>query len=118
VDSHPVSVAGAASLLHHYVVLRADLPVGAKVAQCVHAAGNSAVLLGRPLPPDTHAVVLSVPDEQTLLGLAGRLGVEDIPHVLITEPAAPFNNQATALGIVPINRERVRRLLSKFPLLR
>lgn len=70
------------------------------------------------LPEDTHAVVLTVEGEEELLRVSTMLNDESIPHRLIREPDAPFNGAATALGILPLPRERVRRLLAKYPLLR
>jgi len=74
-------------------------------------------MVGAPLPEDTHAVALTVPDEAALRALSDRLAFEGIEHRLICEP--DLNGQATALGVCPQPREkRLRRLLSRFPLLR
>ncbi len=103
------------SPFYHYIVVRRDLPPGVVAAQVVHAAGESAAGLP-PLPENTHAVVLAVPDEDRLLWLAHRLTRAGIAHKLIREPDAPYNGAATALGIPPQPRENLRRLLSSLPL--
>ena len=94
--------------------MRTDLPLGNQFAQCVHAAGETSP--GPTLPDDTHAVVLAARNEEELLRYAYRLETEGIPHKLIREP--DMANAATAIGVFPITRERVRRLLAKLPLLR
>ena len=96
----------------HYCIVRDDLPIGAKAAQLVHAAGYSA----HDPPEGTYAVVLAVPHERALLRLHQQLEFSSIPHVLIREP--DMDDQATAIGVVPCPRDQVRRLLSRLPLLR
>jgi hypothetical protein len=85
------------------------------LAQTVHAAGES---VAGPVPPGTHAVVLAAKDEAELHCLSTRLSAADVPHVLITEPDPPFNGQATALGIQPMERERLRPFLRSYSLLK
>lgn len=100
----------------HYVVVRADLPLGFLAAQVVHAAGESSP--GK-LPEGTNAVVLAVPDEAALRQLAARLTAAGAEHVLICEPDAPWSGAATAIGLAPVaDRARLRALLSSLPLLR
>jgi hypothetical protein len=101
--------------LTHYVIVRTDLPLGLLAAQIVHAAGESA---HRPLPPDTHAVVLAVPDEVSLRTVATRLSAAGIEHHLVCEPDAPWYGQAMAIGVCPRDRGAVRRCVSDLPLLR
>lgn len=109
----------------HYVVIRRDLPFGAQVAQVVHAAGESAALLGSLLPDGTHAVALWIETETALRSLADRLTAEGIQHILIEEcecgppSTASFAGQATAIGIKPLpmsERSRLRKVLSSLPL--
>jgi peptidyl-tRNA hydrolase len=59
------------------------------------------------LPDDTIAVVLSVRDESRLHVAARRLDREGIPYVLIRE--ADMGDAATAIGVMPLPRERVGR---------
>lgn len=63
-------------------------------------------------------MILEAKDEQHLLEIAAKLEAHGILFSLIREPDAPFLNQATALGILPGPRERLRKLLSNLPLLR
>lgn len=102
--------------------MRSDLPVGVKLAQTVHAAGESAGEWTRnnsqALPPNTHAVVLAAPSLLALEQLEGKLKSRDVPHRAIREPDAPWNGQLMAIGLQPAQRELVRRLVSNFPLVR
>ena len=107
--------------MHHYCLVRADIPIGDQFAQLLHAAGRSVQYqLGE--DDNTHAVALHAPDEEALLRLSYTLDRESprpIPHVLIREPDAPYNGSVTAIGICPqIRDQRLRKLLSKFPLIR
>lgn len=99
----------------HYVITRTDLPLGFMAAQIVHAAGETA---GGPIPPETNAIVLAVPDEASLRAIAERLTAKGLPHHLVSEPDAPWNGQATAIGIPVGARNYLRPYLSDLPLLR
>jgi hypothetical protein len=101
--------------LHHYVVTRADLPRGIQAANLVHAAGESSP---GGLPNGTHAVVLVVPDESALRAVSYRLELAGVRFVPIVEDDHPFEGQLMALGIVPAQKEEVRRFVSSLPLLR
>lgn len=68
------------------------------------------------LPENTHAVALTACNEEELLKLSDRLSREAIPHKIIREP--DLNNEATAIGVHPAPREKLRRLFAKLPLLR
>lgn len=57
-----------------YVLVRADLPPGLQVAQAVHASVEYALRLPSMARSTPNVVVLNVPDESTLLGLAGPAG--------------------------------------------
>lgn len=81
----------------HYVIVRDDLPLGVLTAMVVHAAGitgGEGTLLA-------HAVVLSVPDEATLLEFAQSYMRIDTPMHLVREPDAPWCGAAMAIGIPP-----------------
>lgn len=95
--------------------MRADMPTGAQFAQLLHAAGESSP--GN-LPEGTYAIALAVRGERELLEAAMALERHGIPHKLIREPDPPFNGAATAIGVVPCPREKVRRLLARYTLLR
>jgi len=103
-------------VLYHYAIVRTDLPRGTLAAQLVHAAGESCE--GLHLPSDTHAVVLGVPDERELLVLEKRLIEAQIPHRAIREPDPPWNGQLMAIGLVPGPREKFKKYLSRYPLLK
>lgn len=99
--------------LTHYCVVRADIPFGAQAAQLIHAAGYS---VSEPVPPDSYAIALHVPDESELRALAGRLEAAQIEHRLIVESDAPYAGQAMALGIKPMDRKSLKPLLSSYAL--
>lgn len=99
----------------HYVLVRADLPVGIQAANIIHAAGRSAAGLHC---DGTYAVALHVPDEVELRALAYRLAHAGIPRHLIVESDEPYSGQAMALGIEPCDRAEVKRFLSKYPLIK
>lgn len=79
-----------------------------------------------PIPEGTHAVVLSVPNEEWLLGIAERLHRAGIDYKLIIEPDLPTdenspldNGQGTAIGICPsYDRKKISKILGRLPLLR
>jgi len=101
-------------VLHHYVIVRADLPLGVLGAQIVHAAGESSDRV----PSGTHAVCLSVPDEEALVRIEERLDRYDVPHVAIREPDAPYHGALMTIGIPPMVRTtNLRRAVSRLPLL-
>lgn len=96
--------------------MRDDLPRGVLAAQIVHASGES---VRTPVDPGTHAVVLSVPDEATLVLVAECLALYQIDHVLIREPDEPWRGAAMAIGLAPVSdRRTVRRVLGQLSLLR
>lgn len=85
------------------------------MAQVVHAAGESA----SPMPPSgTHAVVLGVPDERSLLRVADKLARRGIAFNLICESDPPWRNAAMAIGLPPTrDRRAINRVLGRLPLL-
>ncbi|HEU5118664.1 MAG TPA: hypothetical protein VFT74_18870 [Isosphaeraceae bacterium] len=101
--------------LHHYVIVREDLPTGVQFAQTIHAAGESCE---GPLPSGTYAYALGARDEQHLLDIAQRLWDAEIPHTVINEPDEPYLGDAMAIGIWPTaDKDRIRRVTSDLPLL-
>lgn len=84
----------------------------------VHAAGESSAIRLAHLPEDTHAIVLSVPDEPALAALAERLAKHGVAHMTIREPDAPWNGALMSIGLVPARREDLKRHLSSLPLLK
>lgn len=104
--------------LRHYIIVRADLPVGLQIAQTVHAAGESAT----PKPePGTHAVALHARDEAHLREIAARLTAAGIGHHLVEEcdDDDDYPGQLMSIGLHPTTeRERVAKVLSSLPLAR
>ena len=86
------------------------------LAQVVHASGESAQ--SALVPPDTHAVVLSVPDEAALLAVEQKLLTHGVELFAIREPDVPYLGQLMTIGIRPQPREQLRRLLANLPLYR
>ena len=69
--------------------------------------------------PVIHAVALAAKDEAELLKLDAILHEKEISHRTIREPDPPWFGQAMAIGIEPVrDRSALRRLLSRFPLIR
>lgn len=103
--------------LYHYVIVRADLPFGCKVAQTIHAAGESTP--GR-VPTGCFAVALAARDEMHLRALSEAFHLADIPHVLVEEPIeGQERGEAMAIGIEPTtDRSPIMRLTSSLPLVR
>lgn len=96
---------------YHYVICRADLPLGTLCAQIIHAAGESG-----PARPGTHAIALSVPNEAALELVEERLRTAKIHHAAIREPDPPWLGAIMCIGIPPTHasdpslRSIIRRL--------
>lgn len=90
------------------------MPAGVALAQVVHAAGESAQQML--IPPNTHAVVLAVPDEQSLLAVEAKLIRKGIEFSAIREPDEPWNGQLMTIGIKPQERKKIRKILANLPL--
>jgi peptidyl-tRNA hydrolase len=98
------------------VVVRDDLPRGFLAAQVVHAAGESSP---GDLPHGTYAIVLAAASEAHLRHLAVELEQAGVPHTLITEPDAPWNGAATAIGLQPTqDRKLIASILGRLPTLK
>jgi hypothetical protein len=100
------------------VIVRDDAPTGVQCAMIVHAAGQSAQLPGAisaESPTVAVALLASLPE---LLALQRVLVAEDLPHVLVREPDEPWRDAPMAIGVVPMPRVRVRRLLAHLRLVR
>jgi hypothetical protein len=82
----------------------------------VHAAGESAP---GDLASGTHAVVLSVPNEDPLRSVQFNLRKREIPHIAIEEPDPPWNGQLMAIGLIPTtDKKKISRALGRLPLLK
>jgi hypothetical protein len=99
----------------HYCITRADIPHGLQAAQLIHAAGESSP--GN-LPPHTYAIALVAKNEADLNDISFQLFKAGIKHKRIVESDEPWNNQLMAIGIPPMPRSKLKKLLSKYPLLR
>lgn len=97
------------------MVVRRDLPRGIQAANIVHSAGESSP--GN-LHSGTHAICLTVPNEEELRKVADKLGEAGVPFVSIIEVDAPFTDQLMAIGCVPAGKEALKRCLSALPLLK
>lgn len=97
------------------MIVREDLPKGLQAAQIVHAAGESSPGC---LPEGTYAVVLAVPDEDTLMAVAARLLRERVPFTPVFEPDLPYKGALMAIGVRPARKEALKRHLSSLPLLK
>lgn len=115
----PVSVAVVRKPLHHYVIVRDDLPLGVLGSMIIHAAGESAAAWAhvnqRKLPADTHAVLLEVSNEAELLEFHKNLVqagyLRGVDQFLIDENSGPYAGQFMAIGILPrIRNKRFRSL--------
>lgn len=109
--------------LTHYCIVRRDLPFGVICAQLTHAAGESFYRLpqfstGSQYSTHTIAVVLGARNETKLLKLEDWLKEDDVPHVAIREPDAPWYNQLMAIGLVPAQRETVQKYVKYFQTIR
>lgn len=92
--------------------------MGVLAAMIVHAAGESAQLCGASAAgPPTHAVALTA-SEAELCALARELERGGVPFVFVREPDEPWRGAPMAIGVAPMPRGRVRRLLAHLPLVR
>jgi hypothetical protein len=82
----------------------------------VHAAGYSSPIGG--VPEETHAVVLTARGEAALRAVAARLTLAQAAFVEVREPDAPWCGALMAIGLVPKQKEDLRRLVSSLPLLK
>ena len=70
------------------------------------------------LPSGTFAVALHARDEAHLKELSEKLFASGIKHKRIIESDRPYENQLMAIGIVPMERSKVKALLSSLPLVK
>lgn len=100
-----------------YIAVRADLPPGLQAAQAVHAAFEFSVhhpdLVRGWVRDSNYLIVVSVPDETSLIGLATRARTLGIVGHVVHEP--DVDDAATALALEP--GDGARRLCSSLPLM-
>ncbi len=106
------------SNLHHYVIIRKDIPFGDQLAQSIHAAAESP---GPKPEPGTHAYALHALDEYHLNLVAARLDKAGIRYCRVVEcpDDVDFPNQLMAIGVEPTeDKASVKKILSSLPLAR
>lgn len=86
-----------------------------QAAQLIHAAGESS---DGHVPKGTYAIALVARDENHLKEISRLLIRNSIKHTVIVECDEPYANQATAIGITPTERHKLKRMLSKLPLVK
>lgn len=95
-----------------YVIVRADLPAGAQVAQSCHAmrlfSAEHTEIDRQWYAESNNLVCLQVPDEAALCELAKRARDHSVACSLFEEP--DFQMEATALTISPVGRALVSNL--------
>jgi hypothetical protein len=84
-------------------------------AQLIHAAGESSP--GN-LPANTFAIALHARDRHHLAEISIKLLKAKIPHNRIFETDHPYDGQLMAIGIPPMPRRKLKRLLSSLPLVK
>lgn len=94
-----------ASILHHYCIIRNDLPLGVFAAQLLHAAAES-----NPKNVHANAVVLYSKNLEHLNEIERKLIDSKIDHTAIKEPGNGWNNQLMAIGIFPCARDENLKL--------
>ena len=111
-------------MLVHYIIVRRDLPLGTMAAMITHAAGESAALYTGNSDSTFYtgdddyytfmgsvAVVLGVDNVAQLLKTSRKLSECNIPYVGVRESSPPYDGAYMALGLVPIERDKVAGLL-------
>ena len=86
-----------------------------QAAQLIHAAGQST---SKRVPEGTFAVALHARDLSELLQIATALKQAKIEYALIVESDAPYTGQAMAIGIEPGDRSKLKKILSRLPLVK
>lgn len=84
-------------------------------AQLAHAAARSAAGLHA---ENTHVVVLAAKDETELLCLEAALTASPYQFVSVREPDAPWDSQLMAIGLAPLPRKQLGRMLRRYPTLK
>jgi hypothetical protein len=98
-----------------YVLVRSDLSPSQQAVQAIHAAVEaSRVGLIDGSGDHPHLVVLSIPDESSLLIASEKLRAADIPHAVFVEP--DLGDEATALATAPLSGD-ARRHFRRYRLL-
>lgn len=101
---------------YHYIVVRADLPIGKQMVHVAHAAGES--VIEAPLSELTHVVLLHAKDEAQLIEYAEKVKAAGFDATLIHEPEGPeYGRGNVSLGVAPSFRHnKLRKLFHHLPL--
>lgn len=84
------------------------------MVQACHACQEAGARFG--CPSETHLVVVSVPNEQSLLEIAGNMRGHGIDHTLFFEP--DYDTGHTAVCTEPDVHRRARRFTKGLPMLK
>lgn len=85
-----------------------------KVAQAVHAAGESVGV-----PSGTIAIALEADSELELKELSNKLTELDVAHVQVVEGEGEYEGQTMAIGVKPTDDcLRIRRVTGSMPLVK
>lgn len=99
-----------------YVLTRADLSPGAQATQSAHAAFQFAIehpqLTEEWYRNSQYLILLSVPDEEALMGWVLNLQDEGLVHSVFHEP--DWEDQLTAIAVAP--SETAQRIFANLPL--
>lgn len=91
---------------------------GVLASQVWHAARECRPAGAGPAENTERVCVLEARSSEDLVALSEVLARENVHHVLLREPDAPWNGAATAIGIDVCDREKVKPLVAQFPLLK
>lgn len=108
-------------MLTHYIIVRRDLPLGVLAAMITHAAGESAAFYEDPEDgsfQNARAVVLEVKSELDLYKAGALLFKKEIQRVDVVESHGPYAGQFMAIGLVPVESEKVDAVLRPFQCLK
>lgn len=94
-----------------YIVLLAAMNQrGVAAVQAAHVAAESIRCL--PVSNETIVRVLAARDTDELRALSARLKELGIHHVLNTEPDPPYKGVCVALGVEPMEEDRIKPLMA------
>ena len=104
------------SNLHHYIIVRADIPFGSQLAQSAHAAAESP---GPKPEPGCHAYVLHAKNEEHLQEIAVKCVNAGLAYHAVVEcpDDEDWPGQWMAIGLAPIeSKSLAKKVLSSLPL--
>lgn len=96
-----------------YVLVRTDIALPQQLVQAAHAAAEAGRAYYRAEHGIASAVLLAVPDRESLLLASARLAARDVAHQVFFEPDNGMGESALATG--PL-QGAARRALAGYPL--